>query len=416
MRRIFALLLALLFPYAVEAFEIYDVDVHGFVSQGFLKSSGNDYYADTTTGSFEFDDVGINFTAQVTEELFVGAQVFARKMGPLGKNLFIVDWALGDYTWREWLGFRFGKIKQPIGIYNEIRDIDAVKTFVFLPLGVYPEGLRDYRLALLGGSVYGTVNDCLGGEIDYEAFLGTIDANASDRAFQSGFEAAQVLLSTPSRFDEEVIGRTLFGGMIMWHPCWLEGLRIGGSASRVYVISSMTFPTPLLMPPPTVLGKIRARFRFDHYIASAEFRRGRFTLSGEALWVDHRTEATLNMPPVPDSFFLLNRSSFSWYVMAEWGLCECLTFGAYYNDFRPDMSNRSSSPSQWHKDLAGVIRWDVTPNWMVKFECHVIDGFGILAGLDNGKLTTTSLLGGTPTFPGFEKEWYLCAAKVTFTF
>ena len=36
--------------------------IHGFVSQGFIKSTDNNYLGQSERGSFEFTEVGINFT------------------------------------------------------------------------------------------------------------------------------------------------------------------------------------------------------------------------------------------------------------------------------------------------------------------------------------------------------------------
>src|SRR4051794_10513728 len=79
---------ALLHSTRVRAQEAADsppfVEIHGFVSQGFLVSSQNDYLAATKKGSFEMSEVGINFTKELTPDLRIGLQLFARDLGPLG--------------------------------------------------------------------------------------------------------------------------------------------------------------------------------------------------------------------------------------------------------------------------------------------------------------------------------------------
>lgn len=62
----------------VCAQEANKVDIHGFVSQGFIYSTGNNFMADSTEdGSFEFNELGINFATNVEEDIRVGMQLFS---------------------------------------------------------------------------------------------------------------------------------------------------------------------------------------------------------------------------------------------------------------------------------------------------------------------------------------------------
>ena len=70
------------------------VDIHGFISQGFIKSTGNNYLGETLDGEWEFTETGINFATELTDDLRVGAQLFARDLGPLG-NMVIDSFVAG---------------------------------------------------------------------------------------------------------------------------------------------------------------------------------------------------------------------------------------------------------------------------------------------------------------------------------
>lgn len=51
------------------------IEFHGFASQGFILTLKNDYLAEASTdGSFEFAEVGFNFTKELTERLSTGRQ------------------------------------------------------------------------------------------------------------------------------------------------------------------------------------------------------------------------------------------------------------------------------------------------------------------------------------------------------
>jgi len=120
-----------------------DVQIGGFVSQGYFQTDHNNYLADNKRGSFEFNEMGINFQTHPADKVMVGLQLSARDLGDVGNDEIEVSWAFGEYSWREWLGLRAGILKVPFGFYNETRDYDILRTSIFLPGSVYNEWMRD---------------------------------------------------------------------------------------------------------------------------------------------------------------------------------------------------------------------------------------------------------------------------------
>jgi len=97
-----------------------NLQIHGFASQGVLKTSANNYLSpDSRRGTADFNEFGLNVSDRVTPDLTVGLQLFARDLGNQGNDTLTLDWAYGDYHWRDWLGLRAGKIRLPLGLYNE---------------------------------------------------------------------------------------------------------------------------------------------------------------------------------------------------------------------------------------------------------------------------------------------------------
>src|SRR5215475_5305247 len=80
------------------------LQIHAFVSQGFILSTGNNYLARSKRGSVEFTEVGINFTMPLTDKLRTGIQLFARDLGPIGNYSAKMDWFYLDYRFHDWLG------------------------------------------------------------------------------------------------------------------------------------------------------------------------------------------------------------------------------------------------------------------------------------------------------------------------
>ncbi len=80
--------------------------VNGFVSQGYLVSDKNNYLGKSEKGTFEFSEMGINFTSDLSEDILLGIQFFARDLGPTGNDRVKLELAYANYTWRDWLGIR----------------------------------------------------------------------------------------------------------------------------------------------------------------------------------------------------------------------------------------------------------------------------------------------------------------------
>ena len=85
-------------------------------------------------------------------------QLFSRDLGDAANNKINLDWAYADYRQWDWLGLRIGRVKLPIGLYNETRDMDMLRTCIVLPQGIYNELERDNLIALNGMGLYGHVD------------------------------------------------------------------------------------------------------------------------------------------------------------------------------------------------------------------------------------------------------------------
>jgi hypothetical protein len=104
----------------------------------------------------------------------------------------VIDWAFGDYRWKDQLGFRAGKVKLPYGLYNEGRDVDMLRTSIFLPQSIYNERMRDFILAYEGAGAYGSLASGIGG-FDYHVFGGTLNVpDAGAGYWRNNFEQGAV--------------------------------------------------------------------------------------------------------------------------------------------------------------------------------------------------------------------------------
>jgi len=88
------------------ALEQEDIQIHGFASQGYLVSSGNEIIDDSKDGTWEFNEIGLNLAMPIMDKLRYGMQFFSRDLGNLDNNKITIDWAYLDYSWQDWLGLR----------------------------------------------------------------------------------------------------------------------------------------------------------------------------------------------------------------------------------------------------------------------------------------------------------------------
>jgi hypothetical protein len=72
--------------------------VHGFLSQGFVKTSANRWFGDSEAGSWDFREIGLNASYQPRPNLLFSAQLLSRTAGEMYDGGVGVDYALVDYA------------------------------------------------------------------------------------------------------------------------------------------------------------------------------------------------------------------------------------------------------------------------------------------------------------------------------
>jgi hypothetical protein len=83
-----------------------NIEIHGFVTQGFVFSSRNNHLPmQSSTGSLQWTDGAVSLTDSLTDKLRVGIQLHMYQLGQLGGPNIHVDWASGDYRVNDHLGF-----------------------------------------------------------------------------------------------------------------------------------------------------------------------------------------------------------------------------------------------------------------------------------------------------------------------
>jgi hypothetical protein len=366
------------------------LNVHAFVSQGYLVSTDNNYLARSKNGSFEFTEAAINFSKSVTDDLRLGVQLFSRKVGPTGSYTPYFDWYFLDYHFADWLGVRAGRTKIPFGLYNESNDIDAGHVPILLPQSLYPSHHRDILLALTGGEIYGNLRLGTLGQLEYRAYGGTFS-----------FDGAAA--PNPNVTITDVDVKYILGGRLMWLTP-LDGLQLGASFQKMrYDVDSVFDPAVqavLVMAglaPMGFDGKLELEFPIQLWVASAEYVVGDLLLAAEygRWWADLQS----SQPTLIPSHGPTNER---YYVMASYRFLPWFTPGVYYSGRFEDVEHREGREKYSH-DFAATLRFDLNAFWLLKLEAHLMRG---TAALDQA-------LNGGKELKDLEKNWALFLIKTT---
>src|SRR5581483_18549 len=350
LRPVFFVALLFLWGESLLAQDLENLQIHGFATQGFLYSTHNNYLTmKSSDGSLQWTEGAISLNDAVSEKLRVGIQVHMYQMGQIGGPELLVDWASGDYKVNDSLGFRMGKVKTPIGLFNDSQDVDSLFLWILLPQCNYPDDNRDFDLAVLGGEVYGRVNLSDRMRLQYKGYVGEnrLDANGGYMLALSQF--GLTFPSPPS-------GKAL-GGDLRWVTP-LDGLVAGASIQRQGLDGSG--PAGTVHIPPVVLTG-------DY----AEWRKGKWYVAGEYWRMPMMILGQVGAVPVAAEI-----DQRSWYPMVSYQLMKKLQVGTYYSHY----INKAGDPSlaeNYSKDWTISGRYNFNANFYGKVEGHFLHGTGI---------------------------------------
>jgi len=405
LHRTFICCLFVCLPITASAFNIGEsLQIHGFISQGYLHSSNNNFLADSRSGSYEFTDLGLNLNWAVLDNLRLGGQFFYRNLGDYAEDKLVLDWALLDYRAFDWLGVRAGRVKMPLGLYNENRDNDFLQPTIFLPQSIYDESRRDTNLAYIGGGIYGNLPTREWGDIDYHFFAGeysfpadSILSESTENSLQSSIDRNNSkpppmrnpllpasLLSSERRSEE------LYGGALVFNSA-ITDLRFGFSLlhakNSIYVNGLST---------PITEATIKSKF-----VVSLEYLWRNWMFVTEYGEADRQTRSA--------GVITMDGPSQSWYGMISYSPYDRWTFSVLYDEFyrlkhdKDGETRPQAAPYMgWRKDFGVAVRYALGDAWTFKAEYHNIDGGAMQLGILKPD--------------GVERFWNYFVAKLSYSF
>ncbi|BBL71440.1 OprO/OprP family phosphate-selective porin [Methylogaea oryzae] len=369
---------------ALEPFE--GAQVHGFLSQGYILTSGNQLFGDSRHGgSLDYTQLGVNGSWRLLPQLQISAQGLYRRAGVGHENDKRLDYGFLDYTPLSndelTLGVRLGRVKLPIGLYNATRDVPFTKPTILLPQSIYFERTRDLALSADGGMFYG----------EHRADWGNISADFG--VFSLGVDSAESNLAVFGR--NRVTGQS-WPGSLQSKPSYISRLMYehtdeDGGNLRLGITSIWlnAYFDPKLPAAQRLVGRTRydlekGDFTFQPWYFSAQYTAENWSLTGEYAFrqlhfqgfgspMDRRVDGE------------------SWYLQGTYRLAPQWQAVARYDVYYANRDDRGGNAvaatqptyTQYAKDWTVGLRYDITPKLMLQTEYHRVNGTGWLPPLDN---------------------------------
>jgi len=368
------------------------VQLGGFFSQGWLYGSDNNYPTADKGGTWDFREMAVNASTTVGSHLRIGGQVFAQRLGELGRDKVILDWAVADYNVSPVFGIRAGRVKYPKGLYGEALDLDIVRPFVFLPGSVYSPVMRDFSASFNGGMAYGSI-DAGKGSFDYKVFGGRIpmspDQGVAEFYNNAGFYTAPG--ATALSMD------SVLGGQLTWNTP-VSGLKLVYSFSQ---FTNLATDGPFVAYPAANLHSNIHHFTWN--TISAEYSWGNWVFAGE--W--QRTDSGLRYSAPPVLATVDGPVGWDgWYLSAARRLNDKFEVGAYYGDLKNRFGSANGGSRNYQHDWALSLRFDYSEHVLFKIEGHYIDG--TYQTFDTARIPNPGA--------GLRPHTSLIAVKTTFSF
>jgi hypothetical protein len=349
-----------------------DLEVHGFATQGFVKTSANSFFGDSENGSFEFTELGVNATLEPSAGVRLSGQLLSRRAGEMYSGSPSVDFALADFSIRntetDSLSVLIGRIKNPLGLFNETRDVAFTRPGIFLPQVVYFDKLRN---VILSSDGVGVRMEHFGDRANVNLYLAAaqpqVDENIEYSYLGRGFSG-----------DFEPDGVSFVGRMLAETPD--NRLRVSFSLAS----TSLDFDRKATDP----IGD--GNLEFLYWIASFQYATENWTFTSEYM------REPIEWRGFAGSMFDgMSAQAEGYYLQAAWRAREDIEFMFRYEEGFADRADRSGrqmqratgglvpAHSRYSKIFTVGARWDLSSSFMLRAEYQRHDGTFVLSSREN---------------------------------
>jgi hypothetical protein len=350
----------------------HNLQIHGFASQGWLMSSGNNNVfgkSSSGSGSFDFRELGLNASMRPLTNLQFSAQMMSRTAGEGSPGNIRLDYGFIDYTYftgeTSKLGIRLGRMKTPLGLFNDTRDVAFTRPSILLPQSIYFDRTRKLALAADGVHLYG----------EYRSDLGDVSFQAGVvRPLVQGSESEVALLGAerPGRLTPDMS----YTSRVMYELD--EGkLRLAFSASQLNIGYD----------PASVDTLHGGTIRFTPLIFSAQYNAERWSITSEYALRHFELNNFVRIPNMDytgESYYFQGtyRLTPEWEAFARYDVLYTNSADRSGKKWAAEVPGRNAY-NRFAKDVTVGLRWNITPQFMLRAEYHRVNGTAWLSTLDN---------------------------------
>jgi hypothetical protein len=289
-------------------------------------------------GNYENAQFALALTANPEERVVVAGQVFLAADGEVS-----LDWAFAEYRFHDLLHLRAGKVKNPLGIFMEVKDVGTLRPFFTLPQSVY--GPANFAAeSYLGAGLIGEWEASSRWGLGYDLYIGALALDAFEPTTALPLDPTDP--ASPLDFSSVAVEEEEARGVI------------GGRVVLTTPVDGLSFRVSGYTGQHTEEGR-EERTRVACYGLSAEYALDRLQLRGE---VFRATEGDVE-------------SSLAGYAEVAWNFHPKLQAALRFEQLRQEKEGvPDSSPLLEHTEGALGLSWWPSPSLVVKASYHYIDG------------------------------------------
>ena len=216
-----------------------NIQVHGYLTQGFGASDSLPILGITNKGSADYRAAAVQVRAALTSKDVAVVQLANRRMGESSTNnldnAVSVQWAYYQRRLGGGLSAKLGRAPMPKGIFNEVRKVGTVLPFYRAPYNFYTESYETVDGAILSHSLslgsWALESNAFGGVADFRQSGSSTVYKPTFAATPNGPVMTGVTPLKDSAYTvKERVQQT--AGAQFWLSTPIDGLRVGVGATR----------------------------------------------------------------------------------------------------------------------------------------------------------------------------------------
>lgn len=327
----------------VEGGPLSKLEVHAFFNQAWAMSDGSIIEGIPEDGTTNYRTLALQFRYAITLDdiVLVQLQHEARGESVLEqvREEVEVDWAFYEHRFTDDAGIRIGRVRVPLGIYNEIRDVGTLLPFFEPPEGIYSDSLFTQE-AVDGGAIYYGFRPMGGWRLSADAYFGEWER----------------IIAPAGASEPEMTHVEDGAGLQLWLETPVDGLRVGLGGVRYDVTdSSGGF-------------NVDEEDSWDLWVASVDGTFDRWTLRAEYMEADFK----LRIGGIPFE----NSSYESYYGQVGYRLTDRWTVWGQYDvgDIALGFAGFPPFEATLTEDTAVSVTYAPRSEILFKAEVHTNDG------------------------------------------